>query len=49
VDSVDSTVLWVFPSTSVTLLWSEGTNPKHDNRYVEIEYKAIDKKALDVL
>ena len=46
---IDSTLLWVFPSTSVKLRWSEDTSPGHNNGFVSIEYKAIDKKAVDAL
>ena len=42
-----STVLWMFPSTSITLRQVE--SQRFDIGYVSITYEAIDKKALDVL
>ena len=42
---IDTTVLWIFPATSITLLWSESPTLG----FVTIRYKPIDKKALDVL
>lgn len=44
---IDSTVLWSFPSTSITLAWTEV--PQYDLGYITINYKAVDKKALGVL
>jgi hypothetical protein len=46
---MNTVLLWVFPSTSVKLVWSEDTNPGNNIGHVEIEYKAIDKKAVDAL
>ena len=43
----DSRVLWLFPSTSITLRWSETTNGEHSS--VSIRYEALDGKALDAL
>ena len=46
-ESVKTTVLWSFPSTSITLKWSD--DAKYHVGYVSIEYKAVDKKALETL
>jgi hypothetical protein len=46
-DSIETTVFWSFPSTSITLRWSEA--PRFHVGYVSIEYKAVDKKALNTL
>lgn len=46
---MNTVLLWVFPSTSVKLVWSEDTNPRHNIGSVQIEYKAIDKKTVDAL
>lgn len=43
----DSRVLWLFPSTSITLRWSEIGNA--ENGFVSIRYEALDRKALDAL
>lgn len=43
----DHRVLWLFPSTSITLRWSETSNGEHS--FVTIRYEAIDRKALDAL
>jgi hypothetical protein len=45
--SIIKTLLWSLPSTTITLIWSEGT--RYELGYVELRYKAVDKKALDVL
>jgi hypothetical protein len=42
-----STVVWTFPSTSITLLLVE--SQRFDIGYVSISYEAVDKKALDAL
>lgn len=44
---VDATVTWIFPSTSIRLLWSDES--KYHIGHVAIEYKSVDKKALDTL
>ncbi len=44
----DSTLLWIFPSTSITLLWSESSG-RYGIGYVTIRYKAVDKKSSDLL
>ncbi len=43
----DSRVLWLFPSTSITLRWSEMANG--ENGFVTIKYEALDRNALDAL
>jgi hypothetical protein len=43
----DTRVLWVFPSTSITLRWNEMNNG--ESGFVTIRYEALDGKALDVL
>ena len=43
----DSRVLWLFPSTSITLRWTEMGNG--ENGFVTIRYEAIDGKALSAL
>ncbi len=43
----DSRVLWLFPSTSITLRWSEMGNG--ENGVVTIKYEALDRNALDAL
>lgn len=43
----DTRVLWLFPSTSITLRWSEMSNG--ESGFVTIRYEAIDGKALDAL
>jgi hypothetical protein len=45
--TTDSRVLWVFPSTSITLWWNELSGGQHG--FVTIHYEAIDGKALDAL
>ena len=43
----DCTVLWLFPSTSITLRWSEMNNG--DYGMVTIRYEALDRNALSAL
>ncbi len=43
----DNRVLWLFPSTSITLRWSEMNNG--ENGFVTIRYEALDRTALDAL
>ena len=43
----DSRVLWLFPSTSITLRWSEMGNG--ESGFVTIRYEALDRTALDAL
>jgi len=43
---VESIILWTFPSTSITLRRVEGSR---GFGYVNIEYRAVDKKAIDAL
>jgi hypothetical protein len=43
----DSRVLWLFPSTSITLRWSESANG--DSGFVTIRYEALDRSALEAL
>jgi hypothetical protein len=44
---VEMAAIWTLPSTSITLRWYE--IPGSDLGFVTIEYRAVDKKALDVL
>jgi hypothetical protein len=46
-DKVVKTVLWSLPTTTITLIWSEGS--RYQLGYVSLTYKAVDKKALDAL
>ena len=46
-EDIETTVFWSFPSTSITLTWSDYA--RYHVGYVKIEYKAVDKKALDTL
>jgi hypothetical protein len=46
-DYMKSSVVWTFPSTSITLLRVHSL--RYGFGYVTINYEAIDKKALDVL
>lgn len=43
----DSRVLWLFPSTSITLRWTEMSNG--ESGFVTIKYEALDRNALDAL
>jgi len=43
----DHRVLWLFPSTSITLRWTEMSNG--ENGFVAVRYEALDRKALDAL
>ena len=43
----DHRVLWLFPSTSITLRWTEMGNG--ENGFVAVRYEALDRKALDAL
>jgi hypothetical protein len=45
--AIDSIVLWSFPSTPITLLWSETSG--YGLGYVTVQYRAVDKKILDSL
>jgi hypothetical protein len=42
----DNRVLWLFPSTSITLRWSESGG---GDGFVTIRYEALDRSALDAL
>ena len=44
---IEFKVVWSFPSTSITLTLSD--EARHHVGYVSVEYKAVDKKALDIL
>ena len=46
-DSLIRTVLWSLPTTTITLIWSESS--RYQLGYVSLRYKAVDKKALDIL
>jgi hypothetical protein len=45
-ENIVTTVVWTFPSTYITLKWRDGA---YHVGYVSIEYRAVDKKALDTL
>jgi hypothetical protein len=45
---VEQTVLWTFPSTTLTLTWYE-TEPRYALGFVRIRYRAVDKDASSVL
>lgn len=47
--SIHRTVNWNFDTTSITLLWSEGSGRGNVFGYVTIQYRALDRTALDVL
>jgi len=44
---IDTRLLWLFPSTSITLRWSEANNG--ENSFITIRYEALDGRALDAL
>jgi hypothetical protein len=46
-DHLLKTVIWALPTTTIALTWSESS--RHQLGYVSLEYKAVDKKALDTL
>lgn len=46
-NNVIKTLLWSLPTTTITLIWSESS--RYELGYVALRYKAVDKKALDVL
>jgi|GEM_PF-2545416 len=46
---MDNRVLWLFPSTSITLRWSELPGGDANAGFVAIRYEALDRSALDML
>jgi len=49
-EDIVTKVVWSFPSTYITLRWSDDAwNARHHVGYVSIAYKAVDRKALDTL